>query len=156
MAKGANKKYIVKLTPKERVELQGYTRGHKVAAQKKQRACILLMTDQGDEGENKPDAEIVRLVGVSLSTVERVREYACEVGAVESLTSRRPNRVYERKLDGVAEARLVKIGCSEPPEGAARWSIRLLKDELIRLKVVDSIGDETVRTTLKKISLNLI
>ena len=155
MVLGANKKYIIKLTPEERAELAGYARGLKVAAQKKQRARILLMTDQSDAGEHTTDDEIVRLVGVSLSTVKRVREYGCEVGPLAALTARRPNRVYERKLDGADEARLVKIGCSTPPEGAARWSIRMLKDELIRLRIVDSIGDETVRRTLKKTGLSL-
>jgi hypothetical protein len=156
MAKGANKKYIIKLTPEERAELQPYARGFKVAAQKKQRARILLMTDQGEAGEHQPDTTIAQTVAVSQSTVERIREYACEVGPLAALTARTPNRIYERKLDGAAEARLVKIACSTPPEGADRWSTRLLKDELIHLQIVDTIGDETVRKTLKKTSLSLI
>jgi hypothetical protein len=150
-----NKKYVIKLSLAERQQLEKFNHGLRVAFQKKQRAQILLMTDQGEHGQSLPDQAIARITGASLSTVERVREYGCEVGPMAALTARKRNRIYERKLDGAGEARLIKIGCSAPPAGAARWSIRLLKDELIRLRVVDSIGDETVRRTLKKTSLNL-
>ena len=150
-----NKKFIIKLSEQERNKLGNYARSLRTAAQKKQRAQILLLVDQGEGGRALPDSAIVRTMGVSLSTVERVREYAFEVGPMAALTARKRNRTYERKLDGAAEARLIKIGCSTPPAGAARWSIRLLKDELIRLRIVNSIGDETVRRTLKKINLSL-
>lgn len=150
-----NKKYVIKLSLAERQQLEKFNHGLRVAFQKKQRAQILLMTDQGGHGQSLPDQAIARITGASLSTVERVREYATEVGPVAALTARTRNRTYERKLDGAGEARLIRVACSEPPEGAARWSIRLLKDELIRLRVVDSIGDETVRQTLKKMNLSL-
>ena len=150
-----NKKFIIKLSPHERTKLEHYARSLRIAAQKKQRAQILLLANQGEDGKALPDSAIVRIMDVSLSTVERVREYAYEVGPIAALTASKRNRTYERKLDGAAEARLIKIGCSTPPTGAARWSIRMLKDELIRLQVVDSIGDETVRRTLKKMNLSL-
>lgn len=150
-----NKKYIVKLTQDERAELEQYARGLRVAAQKKQRAQILLMVDAGEYGEQTTDEAVVAKLHVSKRTIARVRAYACEVGPIAALTARTPNRVYERKLDGAAEARLVKIACSEPPEGSDRWSIHLLKGELIRLQIVGTIGDETVRKTLKKTSLSL-
>lgn len=151
-----NKRFIIKLSLAECQQLEKFSHGLRVAFQKKQRAQILLMTDQGEHGKALPDSTIARITGASLSTVERIREYACEVGPIDALTTRKPNRTYERKLDGANEARLIKIACSEPPEGAARWSIHLLKDELIRLQIVNSIGDETVRRTLKKTNLSLI
>ena len=150
-----NKKYVIKLSLQERQRLEMFNHGLRVAFQKKQRAQILLMTDQGKHGKALPDSAVARITGASLSTVERIREYACEVGPIDALTARKPNRTYERKLDGTNEARLIRVACSEPPEGSAKWSIRLLKDELIRLQVVDSIGDETVRRTLKKMNLDL-
>ena len=106
-----NKKFIIKLSPHERTKLEHYARSLRIAAQKKQRAQILLLANQGEDGKALPDSAIVRIMDVSLSTVERVREYAYEVGPIAALTARKRNRTYERKLDGAAEARLIKIGC---------------------------------------------
>ena len=60
----------------------------------------------------------------------------------------RPSR--ERKLDGRAEARLIALACSAPPEGRQEWTLQLLADRLVELKIVDAICDETVRRVLKK------
>jgi len=67
-----------------------------------------------------------------------------------TLARKRPDRVYERRLDGRQEAHLVAFACSAPPDGQARWSLRLLADELVRLEVVEAVSHETVRQALKK------
>jgi hypothetical protein len=83
--------------------------------------------------------------------VARVRKHYCEGGLEAALNRRPPNREYRRKLDGEQEAQLVALACSEPPEGQARWSLRLLADKLVELEVVEEeISYQTVRRTLKK------
>lgn len=71
-------------------------------------------------------------------------------GLIATLKRKRPDRVYDHLLDGEQEAHLIAVACSIPPDGQARWSLRLLADELVRLEVVESISHETVRRTLKK------
>jgi hypothetical protein len=79
-----------------------------------------------------------------------VRKQYVEEGLQAALNRRPPNREYRRKLDGEQEARLVALACSEPPEGQARWSLRLLADKMVELEVVDDLSYQTVRRTLKK------
>lgn len=82
--------------------------------------------------------------------VSQVRKRACERGAVESIEHKEQEKRKARKLDGEQEAKLVAVACSAPPEGQKRWSLRLLRDRLIELEVVEEIGTETIRSTLKK------
>jgi DNA-binding transcriptional ArsR family regulator len=89
-------------------------------------------------------------VEVSQPTVSRVRKQYFEEGLEAAINRRPPNREYHRKLDGHQEARLVALACSEPPEGQARWSLRLLADRMVELEVVDDLSYQTVRRTLKK------
>ncbi|MDQ3294880.1 MAG: helix-turn-helix domain-containing protein, partial [Actinomycetota bacterium] len=84
------------------------------------------------------------------ATVARVRRQCVEAGLAATLARKRPDRVYERRLDGRQEARLVALACSEAPAGHALWSLRLLADELVRLEVVEAVSHETVRQALKK------
>jgi len=80
-----------------------------------------------------------------------VRKQYFEEGLEAALNRRAPNRVYHRKLDGEQEARLVALACSEPPEGQARWSLRLLADKMVELEIVEEeVSYQTVRRTLKK------
>jgi hypothetical protein len=84
--------------------------------------------------------------------VLRVRRQFAREGVTATLERKRPDRVYERRLDGEQEAKLVAVACSETEDGADRWSLRLLADELVRLEVVERISHETVRQALKKTS----
>jgi transposase len=122
----------------------------RVAKATRQRAQVLLRADQGQNGPGTVDEAIADLVGVSLSTVHRVRQQFVEEGLETSLY-RKPatNRQY-RKLDGVQEAHLVALACSSPPAGRVCWTMQLLADKLVELEIVESIGREAVRTTLKK------
>ena len=149
------KKYIIKLSPEERAELTALAGRQKVAAQKKLRAQILLACDQGDGGPAKTDLVITSELPVSKRTIEHVREWASEVGPIGALERRPTTRVYLRKLDGRGEARLITIAKEKPPTGHATWTMQLLADRLVELKVVDSISDDCVHRTLKKMSLSL-
>lgn len=149
------KKYHIKLTVSERSELTVITLKQKVNAQKKLRAQILLACDESKQGPAQTDKTITSHLPVSLRTIEHLREWAGEVGPIAALGPRPNPRVYLRKLDGRAEAQLITIAKEDPPAGRASWTMQLLADRLVELKIVDSISDDTVHRTLKKMSLNL-
>jgi hypothetical protein len=149
------KKYHIKLTVSERSELTALTHKQKVNAQMKLRAQILLACDESEHGPAKTDKAITASLPVSLRTIEHLREWACEVGPIDALRPRPNPRVYLRKLDGRAEARLITIAKETPPVGRATWTMQLLADRLVELQIVDSIDDNTVQRTLKKMNLSL-
>ena len=143
------KKYIVKLTAEERTELEALTRKGKASARRIKRAFVLLAADDGDK-----DEEIAEKVRVGLRSVERLRQRLVEDGLAAALSDRpRPGKA--RLLDGRQEAYLIALTCSTPPPGRAQWTMKLLADRLVELRVVESISDETVRRTLKKGTSNL-
>ncbi len=104
----------------------------------------------GEGGPGWSDAAIAGALDVNPSTVLRVRRQFAAEGLEPTLERKRPDRVYERALDGAAEAHLIALACSAPPEGRERWSLRLLAGELVRLEVVAAVSHEAVRRTLKK------
>jgi transposase len=147
------KKYRVTLTAEERQGLQDLIAAGKASAQKLAHARILLKADAAPGGPAWTDDHIAEAVEVSHATVERVRQRFVEQGLEAALVRTpqdRPSR--QRKLDGRAEAHLIALACSRPPEGRDEWTMQLLADKLVELEVVDSISDETVRRTLKKTS----
>ncbi len=144
--------YRVVLTEAQRAELRGLVGSGSAPARMLTRARILLTADHGEGGPGWADSAIVAALGVNASTVLRVRRQFVTEGLDTTLARRRPDRVYERRLDGTQEAHLIAVACSVPPDGQARWTLRLLADELVRLEVVESISHETVRQTLKKTS----
>jgi transposase len=105
---------------------------------------------KADEGWT--DRAISEALDVGTATVERLRKRFVEWGGIAAIERRKPRRQYKRKLDGDAEARLIALACSAPPEGRECWTLRLLAEKLVTLEGVDieSISYETVRTTLKK------
>jgi transposase len=110
----------------------------------------LLKADQGEAGPGWKDADIVAALDASLSTVHRVRQEFVEQGLDAALSRRKPTGRQYRKLDGAQEARLAALACGPAPEGRARWTLKLLAQRMVELEIVDSIGPECVRTTLKK------
>jgi transposase len=147
---GKEAKYVVRLTEDERQALEGLLSGKRVAADRALRARILLKADA--DGDSWSDTEIADVFDVGVSTVHRLRQRLVKDG-LEAALSRRPmSSKRPRKLDGAQEARLIAVTCGPAPEGRARWTLRLLADKLVELEVVDSIGRETVRQTLKKTS----
>jgi len=142
--------YRVVLTEAQRAELRGLVGSGTAPARTLTRARILLKADHGDGGPGWSDAAVAGALDVNPSTVLRVRRQFVAEGLKAALERKRPERVYERALDGKQEARLIALACAETPEGVDRWSLRLLADELVRLEVVETISHETVRRTLKK------
>jgi hypothetical protein len=142
--------YRVVLTEDQRAELRGLVSSGTAPARMLTRARILLKANHGAGGPGWADAAIAGALDVDPSTVLRVRRPFVAEGLEATLARKRPDRVYERTLDGAQEARLVAVACSAPPEGQARWSLRLLADELVRLEVVEAVSHETVRQTLNK------
>jgi hypothetical protein len=150
MAQGrAAIKHRVKLTDDERGELERLIR-RGAAGWKVQRAQALLKCDESDGGPGWPDAKIAEAFGMTARSVENWRKQAVERGPLSLLERKAQDRSWQRKLDGVGEAKLVKLACSTPPQGRSRWSLRLLADKMVELEMVDSIGHECVRQTLKK------
>jgi transposase len=139
------KKYRVKLAASKHQELLALVRKGKISARVINRARILLMAHAG-----KTDEEISALLQVSVLTVHNIRRRFQKEGL--NLLHDQPHRGQPCRLDGKAEARLAAIACSSPPTGHARWSLRMLADELVRLEVVDTISHKTVGQVLKKMS----
>jgi len=144
------KRYRVTLTKEERQDLQKIVSTGKAAAKKLVRARILLLADQAEGGPGKSDPEICEALGCGRATVERVRKQLVEDGLELALQPARSRRVYQRRLDGKAEAHLIALTCGAPPEGRARWTLRLLADRMVALEHVETVSYETVRQTLKK------
>jgi transposase len=151
---GKDAKHVVRLDDAERHRLQHVVDQGKGSKTIRNRALILLKADEGPDGPAWTDAKIAEAFDIGLRTVERTRRLLVVEG-FEAVVARKPspNRQY-RKLDGVQEAELVKLACSKPPTGRARWTLELLADRLVELEVIDSIGREAVRTTLKKTTLS--
>lgn len=142
------KQYPVKLTDDERNELTDITRKGKAGARKINRARILLMADAG-----KKDREIIEGLDVSASTVARTRQRCAEAGLERAMNDQsRSGR--PPVLDGKQAAFLVALTCSESPDDRESWTMQLLADKLVEIGIVDAISDESVRRTLKKMSLS--
>jgi transposase len=145
------KKYLVTLTPEERDHLTGLVSAGKRSARTITRARVLLLADQAAGGPGWEDARIAEALGCGHRTVERVRQRFVEDGpdaALHHQPQRRPS--VAAKVDGAAEARLIALACSAPPDGRTAWSLRLLAGRLVELEVVESVSRETVRRVLKK------
>lgn len=145
------KRYIVRLSEEERSQLEGLVSKGKSSARKRLHAHILLKVDE--DGPKWTDERTAEAFDIHANTVRTTRERFVLEGLECALNRKkqcRPSR--QRKLDGAAEARLIAVACSEPPEGRARWTLRLLAGRIVELRMVERISHETVRQTLKKTS----
>jgi transposase len=143
--------YIVELSEGEREHLENIVSSGTEKARKLTRARILLKADEG-----WTDPQIQAALDVSRPTVERVRcKYVTE-GLNAALNRKQPARDYQRKIDGRDEAHLIALVCSAPPDGYAKWSMRLLAERFVALEqvAVETVSHETVRQTLKKMNLS--
>jgi len=147
-----NKKYVVTLTEAERTMLEDLTRTGKAAARKITHARILLKADVSAAGPGWQDQQISAALEVSEGTVRRVRLLFVEEGLAAALTPRPAQHPRLCKLDGAGEAHLIALACSQPPDGQARWTLRLLAEKYVEMAYVDTLSHETVRQVLKKVS----
>ena len=140
------KKYVVHLDEEARQVLERAARSNKRSVRERQRARILLAAADGAD-----DASIAQAVGVHLNTVAGVRRRFVTAGTKSVCRAEQKQR-KARRFDGRAEAHLVALTCSTPPDERTRWSLHLLAGKLVQAQVVDTVSHETMRQTLKKIS----
>ena len=144
------KKYRVTLSVTERDELRALLQKGKAAARQLAHARVLLQVDESTAQASGTDEQVAQALNLSTRTMERVRERFVEQGLAAARLPKPSTRRYERAFDGAQEARLIALACSAPPEGKARWTLRLLTEQAVELKIVESVSRESVRQVLKK------
>jgi Homeodomain-like domain len=147
------KKYVVRLEADERVALEQIVRTGKRAALAIRHANILLAVDQSDAGAKLSDVQAARAFGVAVRSIESLRKRLVEEG-LESALVRKPQvrPSVERMFDGEKEAKLIAIACSSKPEGRTRWTLELLAERVVRLKIVEKCSPKTIGRVLQKTS----
>ena len=147
----ANKKFIVKLDADERTRLNDLISKGKAAAKSILKARILLKADQGEAGESWPDEKICTALDTNLTMVSRVRAKLVEHGLDAVLArKKRETPPVAPIFDGEKQAHLIALACSQPPEGFARWTIRLLAEHVVERQIVPAAHFNTVGRALKK------
>jgi len=151
------KKHVVRLSAEERETLGSLIHKGKRPAAQVLKARILLKADISEAGDGWSDGRIVAALDTSLSTVFRTRRQLVEEG-FEAVLNRKhsPNSARRRIFDGAAEAKLIALACSPPPKGRARWTLVLLEDKVVELRIVERASDNTIGRTLKKTFSNRI
>jgi hypothetical protein len=150
------KKYHIKLESDECEQLTKFSRSQRAPSVKVQRAKAMIAMDCCKGAPALSDSKVSKISGLSVRSLQRLRERVCEVGALGAL-ERKPRLTppVEPKVTGEVEAMMIKIACSEVPADASRWTMQLIADRLVELEVIESISSETVRTTLKKTTSSL-
>jgi transposase len=143
-------RYKVTLTKAGREELTMLTRKGKSSAAKIIHARALLLCDAGGHGPAWKVADVAESLGVSSRTIEHVKQRFVEEGMEAALQRRPASKPREVVFGGEFEARLTKLACSQAPEGHARWTIQLLSEKLVELKIVETVSTMTVQRALKK------
>ena len=146
-------KYHVTLSKSNRQELEALIRSGESSARTQTRARILLLSDESQK-EQKNTAEIASALLCSLPTITHIRKKYVE-GGLENALYDQPRPGALPKITGEIEAQLTLLACSAPPEGKVRWTLQMLADKLVELKLVDSISDVAVMHRLKKMNLSL-
>ncbi|MDQ6480710.1 helix-turn-helix domain-containing protein [Dyadobacter sp. LHD-138] len=113
-------------------------------------AYVLLDSDEGEYSQKISNEQISNVLRIGMRTINRIKKKFVEDGLEASLERRKTSRIYEPKIDGELEAKLVSLCCSSPPSGFAKWSMRLLADKMVELKYVDSISHVAVGNVQKK------
>jgi hypothetical protein len=143
------KRRRIKLSEADRAWLEKFTKQGSTKAQELTRARILLSADEN--GAALQDHQMALALGVTVQTVERIRKRYCLEGLKRAVHRQpRPDKGIPRKVDGEVEARLIALACSDAPGEAPRWTLKMLAEELVELKLAESISIEQVRKTLKK------
>ena len=146
-------KYHVHLSKADRQELETLIRSGESSARTQTRARILLLSDENQK-KKMGTKEIASALLCSLPTLTHIRKKYVE-GGMENALYDQPRPGAIPKITGAIEAQLTMLACSAPPEGRSRWTLQLLADKLVELKLVDSISDVAVMHRLKKMNLSL-
>lgn len=145
----SEKRHRIRLSQQDHQLLVKLVNTGKGKARRITRARILLLSDEGPHGTAKSDEQIAEALHISVSFVESTRRRFCLVGMERALNDR-PRSGQPPRLSGRQEAQLTALACSKPPEGHIAWTLRLLADRMVELKIVDRLSHETVRQALKK------
>lgn len=148
------KKYIVRLTDEDHLELNKILSNGNASAKSHRIARVLLKADEPSMGKGVSDADIAKEIGISDRTVKRLREKYAAGGLEKVFEKKFTPRLSRRKFKGDEEAKLIALCCSEAPEGYARWSLRMLADKVVELNIFEEISYGTIYNTLKKMKLN--
>ena len=148
-------RYAIKLTKDEVIRLRAIINKGSHSTKTYRTAYILLNCDIGDYSDKVTNQQISKVLKVGMRTIDRVKKRFIEEGLEAVLERRVSSRIYDIKIDGDVEAKLVQLCCSEPPKGFAKWSLRLLSDKMVELNYVDSISHVSVGNVLKKTNLSL-
>lgn len=146
------KRYAVRLTQSERDHLNAIlSSDQKVARKKRVRAQVFLKVDEGEQGPAWTDERVAEAFDLHVNSVHSMRKDLVVRGLEEAL-ERRPQATPRRQpvFDAKREKEVLTLAVSKAPQGQARWSLRLLADEVVRLDIVESVSHETVRKLLKK------
>ena len=145
------KKYIVRLDAAERARLEQLVRVGKAAAYRIRHANILLAVDESATGPKMKDGEAARAFHVHVRTIESLRQRLVEEGLDAALDRKKRERPsVEPMFDGEKEAQLIAVACGKKPQGRARWTLELLADRVVALKIVERCSPQTVMRVLKK------
>jgi len=148
-------RYTIKLTKAEVDDLRNIINKGSHTSQTFRAAYILLNCDEGKYSEKVINEQISKVLKIGMRTIDRVKKKFFEEGLESALERRPTSRIYNSKVDGEIEAKLITLCCSEPPKGFAKWSLRLLADKMVELNYIESISHITVRNVLKKTNLSL-
>ena len=144
-------KYRVMLETEERSALETMIQKGSHKSQKVLNALVLLNCDEGpSQNQRMKNEDVASVLRISMRKIDRVKKRFVEDGLETALTGHKADRIYEKKTDGDFEAHLIALSCSEQPEGFARWSLRLLADQVVELRYIDTVSHETIRRLLKK------
>lgn len=147
--------YTIKLSKGEVEDLKAIINKGSHTSQTYRAAYVLLNCDEGMYSEKVTNEQIAKVLKIGMRTIDRIKKKFIEEGMEATLERKATTRIYERKVDGEVEAKLVTLCCSEPPKGFAKWSLRLLADKMVELNYVESISHVKVREVLKKTNLSL-
>ena len=148
-------KYRVKLTKEEVLELQKIVSKGSHSTQTYRAAYVLLNVDEGEFSLGKRTNErICDVLKINMRTIDRIKKKLVEKGMDAALERDKGSRIYEKKIDGDIEAKIISIACSAPPKGFSKWSLRMLADKMVELQYIDSISYVSVGNVLKKTNLS--
>jgi transposase len=148
-------KYRIKLTQEEVKELTSIVKKGSHTTQAYRAAHVLLNCDEGAYSFGKSTNEqISKVLKIGMRTIDRIKQKCVEGGVERALERAESNRIYCRKVDGNLEAKIVQLCCSKPPQGFARWTLRMLADKVVELGYADKLSHVSIHNTLKKTNLS--